>query len=251
MTNKLGKIGKISVIHREIRRKISEVGIFGTIKLGVGKLFQMLREINSLKKQDVHPFDLKYGTDTSGIIKPGALDIPEGMVKHAVQYQTAIVEVFLDILKSLTISFNNFFFIDLGSGKGRALLLASQYPFKEIIGVELSPYLHGVACRNIAIYQDDLQQCGNIHSVCEDVMNYKIPHEKIVFYLFNPFDKHVMSELFLKIENSFNKYPRDMYIAYLKPMHRDIFDKAYFLEIDKETERYIIYKSKSAYLLTR
>jgi tRNA1(Val) A37 N6-methylase TrmN6 len=165
-------------------------------------------------------------------------------VTHAIRYQTAIVEVFLDILSSLPISYEEFHFIDLGSGKGRALLLASQFPFKKIIGVELSAFLHGIACRNIEIYKDELQQCQSIQSVCEDVSHYKMPHEKIVFYLFNPFDQQVMNEVFANIEDSFRQYPRDIYIAYLKPMHRESFDHASFLEIAKQTERYVIYKSK-------
>ena len=239
-------ISKASAIRREIRRKIGEVGLGGTIKLGVRKLISEVREIASLKKQDVHPFDLKYGTDTSGIINPEALDIPNDKVAHAIRYQTAIVEVFLDILSSLPISYEEFIFIDLGSGKARALLLASQFPFKGIIGVELSAYLHGIACRNIEVYKDELQQCHSIQSVCEDVTNYKVPHEKIVFYLFNPFDQQVMSGVLSNIEDSFRRYPRDIYIAYLKPVHRDVFDRASFLEIVKETERYVIYKNKSA-----
>src|SRR5690242_5062036 len=40
--------------------------------------------------------------------------------------------------------FGDFTFIDLGSGKGRTLLMASDYPFRAIIGVELLPALHQI-----------------------------------------------------------------------------------------------------------
>jgi hypothetical protein len=192
----------------------------------------------------LHPFDRKYGTDTSGIIKPEALDIPDDKMAHANRYQTAIVEVFFDIVNSLAISYEEFLFVDLGSGKGRALLLASQFPFKGIIGVELSAYLHGIACRNIQIYRDELQQCHKIQSVCQDVTNYQIPHEKLVFYMFNPFDGQVMRAVLSNIEDSIRGYHRDIYIAYLKPVYRNAFDRAALLQIVKETERYVIYKNK-------
>lgn len=175
------KVGKVSALRREIQRKIREVGIWSTLKLGVRKLIRDMRESASFKKKELHPFDLKYGTDTSGIIGPGALDIPDDQVAHALRYQTAIVDVFLDILNSLSISYEEFLFVDMGSGKGRALLLASQFPFKGIIGVELSANLHRIACRNIQIYRDEMQQCHKISSVWEDVANYKIPDENIVF----------------------------------------------------------------------
>jgi len=237
-------VSMASALHREIKRKINEVGIAGTLKLGVCKLICDISKLTSFKKQDLHPFDLRYGTDTSGIIEPGALDIPDDQVKHAVRYQTAIVDVFLDILNSLSISYEEYLFVDLGSGKGRALLLASQFPFKGIIGVELSENLHRIACRNINIYRDELQQCHKIKSVCEDAAKFKIPNDQIAFYLFNPFDEHVMSSLLLNIEDSIHRHSRDIYIAYLKPVHRVVFDRAPFLQVAKETERYVIYKNK-------
>lgn len=231
-------------LRREIQRKIREVGIWGTLKLGVRKLIRDMCESTSFKKQELHPFDLKYGTDTSGIIEPGALDIPDDQVAHAVRYQTAIVDVFLDILNSLSISYEEFLFVDMGCGKGRALLLASQYPFKGIIGVEISENLHRIASSNISIYRNSMQQCHKVESVCKDAEKYQIPNEKIVFYLYNPFDDHVMRSVLSNIENSIRRHFRDIYIAYLKPMHRDVFDQATFFQVVKETERYVIYKNK-------
>ena len=50
-------------------------------------------------------------------------------------------------------------FIDLGSGKGRTLLMASDYPLRKILGVELIPELNRVAQQNIRDYQSSTQQC--------------------------------------------------------------------------------------------
>lgn len=244
MSDHTRKRSIISVLHLELQRKINEVGIVGTLKLGACKLISELYNRTLFKKAELHPFDLKYGTDTSGIIEPGALDIPDDKVSHAIRYQTAIVDVFIDIINNLPIIYEDFLFIDLGSGKGRSLLLASHYPFKKIIGVELSATLHRIACQNIQIYRDELQKCHMMQSICEDVVNYEIPKDKILFYLYNPFDRHVMSAVLSNIEDSFHKFHRDIYIAYLKPVCRDLFDEAPFLETAKETERYIIYKNK-------
>lgn len=244
MTGYLRAVSKASVSLRQIGRQCREVGITGTFKLCAGKLISEASELFSLKKEAVHPFDLKYGTETSGIIKPRSLDIPDEMVLHAIRYQTAIVEVFLDILTSLSISYEDYLFVDLGSGKGRALLLASQFPFKGVIGVELSANLHRIACQNIQVYRDELQQCHKVQSVCEDAGNYEIPDENIVFYLYNPFDEHVMRVVLSNIQGSIRRYPRDIYLAYLKPVYRDVFERAGFLQIVKETERYVIYKNK-------
>jgi hypothetical protein len=129
----------------------------------------------------------------------------------------------------------------VGSGKRRALLLASQFSFKEIIGVELSPSLHRIAYSNIQIYRDDFQRCRKIRSICGDAAKYQIPPEKAVFYLFNPFDEEVMHMVLSNIEKSLHRVPREIYVIYLKPLHRDVLDQAKFLKAVSQSDRYVIY----------
>jgi hypothetical protein len=62
--------------------------------------------------------------------------------------------LFEQLMQALPIDFTQFTFIDLGSGKGRVLLMASAYPFKRIIGVEFMPELHRVAQENIRKYTE-------------------------------------------------------------------------------------------------
>src|ERR1700676_2771797 len=82
---------------------------------------------------------------------------------------------------------HDFVFIDLGSGKGRTLLMASDYPFRRIIGVELLPALHLAAEENIGKYRSESQKCFALESVCADATAFAFPAEPIVLYLFNPF----------------------------------------------------------------
>jgi SAM-dependent methyltransferase len=244
MTGLSRKANRVSVVRREIQRKYNELGVAGTLRAGGTRLFRSIVRFILLKKEKPHPFDERYGTDTGGVIEPGALDITDTQVAHAHRYQTAIIDVFLDILGSLLISYEKFLFVDLGSGKGRALLLASRFPFKRIIGVELSEKLHKIARRNIEIYRDEQQKCHELESVCEDVTNYRIPDGNLVFYLFNPFDVHVLNSVLSNIEKSRLRYPGEIRIAYLKPVHRHVLDQSPFLEVLKQTERYVIYRNK-------
>jgi histone methylation protein DOT1 len=62
--------------------------------------------------------------------------------------------LFQQMMQALPIDFTQFTFVDLGSGKGRVLLMASDYPFKRIIGVEFMPELHRVAQENIRKYTE-------------------------------------------------------------------------------------------------
>src|SRR6202035_5240901 len=81
----------------------------------------------------------------------------------------------------------DFTFIDLGSGKGRTLLMASDYPFRRIVGVELLPALSRAAHENLGKYQNTSQRCFAIELICEDAAEFAFPVESIVLFLFNPF----------------------------------------------------------------
>ena len=237
-----------SVLRYKVLRKLKEVGIFGTIIIAAHNLIYGIINILPVKNTEIHIFDQKYGTDTSGIIKSWALDIPYDKAVHAKHYQAVgFIEDFINILNNLNIQFEEFIFIDLGSGKGRALLLASHFPFNEIIGIELSQKLHDIACNNIKIYINETQKCHRILSVCEDAACYKIPLEHTVFYFYNPFDEHIMKAVLSNIEDSIRKYPREIYIIYHNPVYREVFDVATFLKIYVATERHIIYKCKTCH----
>ena len=104
----------------------------------------------------VHPFDERFGVETSGLI----YELPSGHQHdlHNNGYFAVAPSVFHGIMRAmleqLHLDFQRFRFVDVGLGKGRALLLASDYPFREVIGVELSPELDRIARSNIALYSE-------------------------------------------------------------------------------------------------
>jgi len=51
-------------------------------------------------------------------------------------------------MAELDIDASRYTFIDYGSGKGKAMLMASDHPFKSIVGLEYAPGLHEVAAAN-------------------------------------------------------------------------------------------------------
>ena len=77
---------------------------------------------------------------------------------------------------------------------------------------------------------------------------YQIPPEKAVFYLFNPFDEHVMKIVLENIEESLHRVPREIYVIYLKPLHRDVLDQARFLKVASHSDGYVIYENGSRVL---
>jgi SAM-dependent methyltransferase len=133
-------------------------------------------------------------------------------------YQPTDPALFREMMDQLPIDFPRFTFIDLGSGKGRALLLASDYPFRRIIGVELLPELHRIARQNIPRYKSDSRGCFAIESLCLDARDFDFPAAPTVLYLFNPLPEPALAAVLGRFTASLAVHPRDAYVLYANPI---------------------------------
>ena len=133
-------------------------------------------------------------------------------------YQPTEPAAFHEMLESVRIDFHPFTFIDLGSGKGRTLMMASHYPFQKIIGVELLPDLHRIACQNLEKYRSADQRCFRLESVCADAREFPFPDEPLVLYLFNPLPEAGLSQVMRNLEESLRWRPRKVIVFYHNPL---------------------------------
>src|SRR6201994_592980 len=168
--------------------------------------------------QAVHPFDQQYGVETGGLL----YELPSGHQHDAYNngYFAVAPSVFHSIMQTLRdrqgVDYRRFSFVDVGSGKGRALLLASDYPFREIIGVELSPALDRVARANIARYTGGRYRVP-VSSIHGDAAVYQWPPSPLVIYMWNAFTGPVMEQVFHNLEASLAQLPRELYVVYIHP----------------------------------
>lgn len=184
---------------------------------------------------------VRFGTDTTGVIELADLDIPSKN-RHYGHYGPTRRRQFLKMLRVLRIDdYQTWTFIDLGSGKGRVLLLAAAFPFQRIIGVEFSDELNATARDNISNYRGNLR-CRNIDTVCADAAEWQFPDGKMVVYLYNPFDMQIMARVLDNLESSLRAHPRDAYLVYVTPVWRDIFDRSPLLRIARSTAIWVIYR---------
>src|SRR4051794_21977627 len=93
-------------------------------------------------------FDRKHHVQTAGLIDFEHLRIDNANVKHGTWYEAMPAPVFRQIVAQMGIRYEEYVFVDYGSGKGRALLLAAEFPFRRAVGVEFSPELHEAALAN-------------------------------------------------------------------------------------------------------
>ena len=133
-------------------------------------------------------------------------------------YQPTEPAAFQEMMASLPIDFREFTFVDLGSGKGRTLLMASEYPFRRIVGVEILPRLSRVAAENIQAYKSSTQLCTRIESVCADAREFELPSEPLLLYLFNPLPAEGLASVLANLKKSLEHNPRLAYLLYHNPL---------------------------------
>jgi hypothetical protein len=138
----------------------------------------------------------------------------------------------------------NFTFIDLGCGKGRALLMASDYPFQKIVGVEFMPELCRAAQKNIAGYTSDCQQCRHMEVLCMDARDFEFPSRPLVVYLFNPFSEPTFAAVLEKLRKSVERAPRPVYIAYRFTEFEKLLAQAAWLEKIESADQWAVYKNR-------
>jgi len=158
-------------------------------------------------------------------------------------YQPTDEALFKEMMASLPIDFSEFTFVDLGSGKGRTLLMASEYPFRRIVGVEILPELHRAAEENIASYQSTTQQCTQVESVCADASEFDLPEGPLVLYLFNPLPEAGLKRMLENLEESLLRHPRTVYVLYQNPLLERVLEGSSLLKGRGGTHQYSIHTS--------
>jgi SAM-dependent methyltransferase len=158
-------------------------------------------------------------------------------------YQPTEPDLFHEMMATLPIPFDTFTFVDLGSGKGRTLLMASEYAFWRIAGVELIAALHHAAQENIREYRSPTQRCRQIESILADAREFEFPDEPLVLYLFNPLPENALLEVCRRLEKSLRISPRPVYVIYHNPLLEDTLSKSAWLEKIGGTTQYTIYRA--------
>ena len=156
-------------------------------------------------------------------------------------YQPTDPALFQEMLASLKLDFRDFVFLDIGSGKGRTLLMASDYPFRRIVGVELLPELHRVAQENIAKYKSDSQQCFTIESICGDAREFTFPPEPTVLYLFNPLPEPGLVQMLVNLEQSLREHTRPVFVLYHNAVLEHVLTASTWLRKVGGTHQYSIF----------
>ena len=164
----------------------------------------------------------KYNINTIKPVSLKALTIAEGDISKSSPYEALNYY----ILETLLENFRKLFpreksIIDVGSGKGRVMVAAAHYGFKNITGVDFARELCTAAEKNINKVKAQFPD-KTFTIYCKDILNYTIDKSGKVFFLYNPFNKEIMEKFLEKIDRSVKEYPRTIHFIYANPQQKEV-----------------------------
>jgi SAM-dependent methyltransferase len=220
---------------RAICNNLARMAVAPFRERGVIETFRSVRGcLRALEREREEGFDRTWGTDTNRHLSLDALRATGDDVMPLWRYFATLRAPFQRLMQALAVSPQTHTFVDLGCGKGRVLMMASDLPFRRIVGVELSPALLEVARRNLDIYRSPAQRCRDFELACIDAAEWRPPDEPLVVYLFQPFPAHTMAS----VMSTLRAHPRETTIAYVNPLfHQLVVDGgAFMLQERREPE---------------
>ncbi len=223
---------------KKILNSIMKYGLLSTTK----KLFSYIKN-NYVYHFDDKVFDLIHRVDTTGKEDSFTLSVPDSYKNKVVPYEAMKSKNFYLVMNSLNIEWSNYSFIDVGSGKGKVLLLASKYPFQRIIGVELSRTLVEKAKENISNFRPKSSFLKRITLINKDIIDYNPTKENVIFFLYNPFNAEIMTSFVKKIELLVKSQKNRIIIIYFNPVHVEMFRGSDHFQPTMITDKYAIFSS--------
>lgn len=170
-----------------------------------------------LRESIVRLIEWRYGIRTHGVVDLTALGLGSA---ERVNYKPTPWLILRRALPPRSVTADDVF-LDLGSGMGRVVFQAARrYPFRRVIGVELSSELNRIARRNLERNRSKWR-CRSVHLVHSDVLHYAIPDDVTVVFLGNPFTGSIFQGVVLRLLESLRSAPRALRLIYFNPVEHD------------------------------
>jgi hypothetical protein len=241
-------IGKrVRTTRRKVVKALQRDGYRGTVRLVLRNCWHMVRSrFPDSRRNRSNAFDLEWGVDTCQIVEQGELEVKSAHQVLAGRYEPTPAAAFREMMEALNIRHEEYTFVDIGSGKGRTLLLAAEYPFRAIIGAELSPELHGIALDNIKKCRSRFRACHNVTSICADATTFSLPACPLVVYFYDPFGSPVMEKVVANIRSSLMRHPRKILVVYYNPACAASLEKDGLFVPLRRGPCFIVYRNSAA-----
>jgi SAM-dependent methyltransferase len=210
-------------IAQPIRRTVRRAAAFDPVRKALFRYYHW----RSTRRSLVHPFDARYGVDTGGELHGTVLGLGGGTDPGAnngyLGSQPSIIRAALQVIPDP----QDAAFVDIGCGKGRALIVASEFGFRSVVGIEISPELAQIAERNAATVARNHPERVNIAVVTGDALDIRhLPAGRLVIYLYNSFGRALIERLRENIEEIVGRQGSAVHLVYYNPVWGEVFDES-------------------------
>jgi len=164
-------------------------------------------------------YDHRQETDTGRRLEPAELGLEH---PDAEAYQPSRWSALRALLPKSNVGPEDVF-VDFGSGMGRVVQAAANYPFGRVIGVEISEQLHEIAVRNFDRNRHRLA-CQDVEFINSDAVSFAVPDDMTYAYFFNPFTGETFRKVLDNIIASLDRNPRRLVLIYHMPEMRQVVD---------------------------
>lgn len=184
-------------------------------------------------------YEKQLGINTHSIVNLDKLTLAGDSSEQNHHYQGASYYILFSLFHKLPTEIKHYPFIDFGCGKGRALFVAEQCGFTNLIGVDIAKELIDDANGNLAVYKLK-NNSSQISFLFQDATKCQIPSNASVFYFFNPFGADIMQLVIDNLKESVKQHPRKIYCLYLNPKYKSVFEKNGFTVLfEEKNKRYL------------
>ncbi len=167
-----------------------------------------------LHARESEAFDRRHGVDTVAAAQIAELTVAEGDAGEGRMYVGSPPAVLRNCIPVLAPDPSGMTFVDMGSGKGRALMLAALAGFPRAVGVEFGEELHEVALRNVAAFDRGTGLGSRIECRLGDATRFAYPDGPLMIFFNNPFRAPVLGAVLDGLEASLAERPRRAVLLY-------------------------------------
>jgi len=171
-------------------------------------------------------YDRRMGIDTAGYIEAFDLDLSAEEAKRGMPYGATPPRIAKFLIEKIAPRARDFTFVDVGSGKGRVLLIAAGFAFRRVIGFEHSRMLNDVAAENIRQFVERNPDTAPITLVAGDATRLPLPDGPLVLFLFNSLGPEAVQDFAASVRASYLAAPRKIICIYYNTAHPAAFEDA-------------------------
>lgn len=179
-------------------------------------------------------FDLVNRIDTSGVLTKRDLRTSSKWKEHATAYHAVWTRNIRTLInQSAAAGQHPSTFIDIGCGKGKACFYAARSgQFNNVVGIDFDSSLVQTANSNLKAFGR-----ANIAFLHADAANFTLGDHQCLVFMFNPFDKFVLSQFLANNTDSFRRHRH--VLAYANDRNRDTLIDLGYSELFRDARRKI------------